>query len=282
MKPRIAPPSHAFPLVQQTVRSLGLTTVCQESRCPNQAECWSGGTATFMVMGDTCTRGCKFCHVTTAPNGQPLDPDEPRKLAQAVEEWDLDYVVVTSVDRDDLPDQGAGHFAACIRALKSRGVLVEVLIPDFRGNQEHLQQVIDAGPDVIAHNLETVPRLTPGIRDPRATYHQSLQLLAAIKQRSPGIITKTSLILGFGEQDQEVLQTMHDLRAARVDILTLGQYLRPSPRHYPVKEYLPQEKWEFFQMMGEDLGFAFVASGPLVRSSYRAGELFVKHLKEAR
>lgn len=280
VKPRIRPASGAFPVIRDTVQGLGLHTVCQESRCPNMAECWSGGTATFMVMGDTCTRGCKFCHVKTFHKGQPLDPEEPRKLAEAVARWGLDYVVITSVDRDDLLDQGAGHLAACIRALKDQGVLVEALIPDFRGNQDCLRTVLDARPDVLAHNLETVQRLQRTARDPRAGYEQSLNVLERAKSLQPGIVTKSSLILGFGEQDQEVLEAMRDLRSRGVDVLTLGQYLRPSPKHLPVAEYVAAEKFAFFQMMGEELGFRYVASGPLVRSSYRAGEFFTRHLLE--
>lgn len=280
LKPRIRPPGGEFLRVRETVKGLGLHTVCEEARCPNQAECWSGGTATFLVMGDTCTRGCKFCHVKTSPKGQPLDPQEPAKLAQAVREWGLRYVVITSVDRDDLPDQGAGHFACCIREVKREnpGILVEVLIPDFRGSLGCLSTVLSAQPDVLAHNLETVRRLQSRVRDPRAGYEQSLFVLEKAKELGRGMFTKSSLMLGLGERDQEVLEAMRDLRGKGVDILTLGQYLQPSPRHFPVQEFVPQEKWGFFKMMGEEIGFLYVASGPLVRSSYRAGELFLANI----
>lgn len=282
-KPLILPPSGSFPIIQKTVNSLGLTTVCQQAHCPNQAECWSGGTATFMVMGDTCTRGCKFCNVKTFYKGQPLDPQEPKKLASAVQVWGLDYVVITSVDRDDLPDQGAAHVASCIRELKKiPHLLVEVLIPDFRGQTACLEAVVQAKPDVLAHNIETVQRLQHLIRDPRASYEQSLIVLEKTKQISGEMFTKSSIMLGFGEQDQEVLQSMKDLREKNVDILTLGQYLRPSQKHLPVQEYISLEKFNFFRMMGEELGFLYVAAGPLVRSSYRAGEFFVKGVLQKR
>ena len=281
-KPRIRPASGKFWVVGQAIKSQGLHTVCQESHCPNISECWSGGTATFMVMGDTCTRACKFCNVKTFFNGQPLDGGEPGKLALTIKEWGLDYVVITSVDRDDLPDQGSGHFAECITKIKEEnpGIRVEVLIPDFRGNADCLKRVVEARPDVIAHNIETVRSLQARVRDPRAGYEQSLFVLETAKKLDPSIHTKSSIMLGFGEGDREVLETMHDLRARGVDFLTLGQYLRPSTRHIQVREFVPQEKWDFFRMMGEEIGFLYVASGPLVRSSYRAGEFFVKGLME--
>ena len=270
-KPHIRPPTNHFPLIKSTIKNLGLTTVCQESRCPNLSECWSEGTATFMVMGDTCTRACKFCHVKTLYKGQPLDPQEPAKLAQAAREWGLDYLVLTSVDRDDLPDQGAAHLARCIQALKQIGLQVEALIPDFQGNIDALKTVLKAKPDVLAHNIETVKRLQSSVRDPRAGYEQSLEVLRQAK--ALGVPrTKSSLMLGLGETCQEVIQTMHDLRANHVDIFTLGQYLKPSSRHLTVKQWITQEEWDFYQMMGEELGFA-TASGPLVRSSYKAKQL---------
>lgn len=279
MKPRISTPSHSFPIIQSTVKNLGLKTVCQESRCPNQSECWSGGTATFMILGDTCTRACKFCHVKTFHKPEPPDQEEPDKLARAVKSWGLDYVVITSVDRDDLEDQGASHFARAIRAVRREnpGILIEVLIPDFRGSRECLETIVRARPNVIAHNIETVSRLQSVVRDPRAGYEQSLHVLETVKQLSPETFTKSSLMLGFGERDQEVLQALHNLRSRGVDFLTLGQYLRPSLNHLPVTVYVPQEKWSFFRTMGEEIGFLYVASGPLVRSSYRAGELFLKN-----
>ncbi len=278
---KIKPPTtEKYKNIKETLGKFGLHTVCEESHCPNISECWSGGTATFMVLGDTCTRGCRFCQVKTAKKGQELDPYEPRKLALAIKEWGLDYIVITSVDRDDLPDQGAEHFAKCIKEVKKQipGILVEVLIPDFRGDTECLKKVIAAQPDVIAHNIETVRRLQPKVRDRRANYDQSLVVLTNMKKINPKIFTKSSIIVGFGETDEEVLQTMKDLRSINVNILTIGQYLRPSDWHTDVKEYVPPEKFEFYKMMGESMGFSYVASGPFVRSSYRAGELFVKNV----
>lgn len=276
---KIQPPTtEKFSTIKETLRRHNLHTVCEESHCPNIPECWSGGTATFMVMGDTCTRGCRFCEVKSSGSPLPLDPFEPENLAHAVAEMGLDYVVVTSVDRDDLPDQGSGHFAECIHAIKKHdsGILVEVLIPDFRGDFECLGKVADAKPEVIAHNVETVPRLQSVVRDRRANYKQSLSVLRNVKRINSEIFTKSSLIVGFGETDREVIHVMKDLRAIDVDFLTIGQYLRPSDWHLPVAEYVPPEKFEFFKMIGEDLGFKYVAAGPFVRSSYRAGELFVK------
>lgn len=277
---RIRPPTEKFSDVKGVLREHGLHTVCEESHCPNMSECWSGGTATFMVMGDTCTRGCRFCEVKSSGSPLPLDPFEPDNLADAVLEMGLDYVVVTSVDRDDLPDQGSGHFAKCIREIRgrSRDIRVEVLIPDFRGDTGLLRTIVDARPDVIAHNVETVPRLQAAVRDRRANYRQSLSVLNNVKRMNSSIFTKSSIIVGFGETDREVIHTMKDLREIDVDFLTIGQYLRPSDWHLPVKEYVHPEKFEFFRTVGEDLGFRYVASGPFVRSSYRAGELFDKSL----
>lgn len=280
---KIRPPTtEKFSAIKETLRRHSLHTVCEESHCPNIPECWSGGTATFMVMGDTCTRGCRFCEVKSSGSPLPLDPFEPENLAHAVAEMGLDYVVVTSVDRDDLPDQGSGHFAECIRAIKSHDsqILVEVLVPDFRGDLECLRKVVEARPEVIAHNVETVPRLQSVVRDRRANYRQSLSVLRDVKRINSEIFTKSSLIVGFGETDREVIHLMKDLRVIDVDFLTIGQYLRPSDWHLPVAEYVPPEKFEFFRMIGEDLGFKYVAAGPFVRSSYRAGELFVKSLMD--
>ena len=260
-----------------------LHTVCEEAHCPNISECWNGGTATFMVMGDTCTRACKFCAVKTAFPAPPLDPLEPGKLAKAIAEVGMfDYVVITSVDRDDLKDQGAYHFARCIEEAKKAhpGIIVEVLIPDFRGREDLIRIIADAKPDVIAHNIETVERLQRNVRDPRANYSQSLQVLETVKRLNPSIYTKSSIMLGLGEQDDEVIQSMKDLRAIGAEICTIGQYLRPSSWHLKVEEYISPEKFAFFRQKGEELGFAFVASGPFVRSSYRAGELFIRNIIE--
>ncbi|MBK9517334.1 MAG: lipoyl synthase [Anaeromyxobacter sp.] len=263
--------------VRDTLRRLGLHTVCAEAHCPNVGECWSGGTATVMLMGDTCTRGCRFCQVKTSAAPPPLDPDEPRHLAEAVGALGLDYLVVTSVDRDDLPDGGAGHFAEAIRLLKAiDGLLVEVLTPDFRGDPAAVAAVGRAGPDVFANNLETVRRLTPVVRDARAGYDQTLEVLARMKREFPRVVTKSSLMVGLGETPDEVEQAMRDLRAHGVEILTFGQYLRPSAWHLPVAEWITPERFEALRRRGLELGFRYVASGPLVRSSYRAAELFLR------
>jgi lipoic acid synthetase len=280
---KIRPPAgHNYIQIKETLRKHRLHTVCEEAHCPNVHECWGGGTATLMLMGDVCTRGCRFCAVSSGhPNGY-LDPLEPWKVAQVLSEWGLDYVVLTSVARDDLPDGGAEHFAKTIRTIKQKTpqMLVEVLIPDFRGDIEALKKVVDAQPDVIDHNIETVERLTPKVRDRRATYRQSLTVLENVKKLDPTRYTKSSLMVGLGETDDEISQTMRDLRAVGVDILTLGQYLRPSQRHLEVVEYVHPEKFAHWKEVGEAMGFRYVASGPLVRSSYRAGEFFIKSLPQ--
>ena len=276
------------------MRELKLATVCEEARCPNIGECWSGdtGTATIMVLGDTCTRGCRFCAVNTAATPAPPDDNEPEATAEAVASWGVGYVVLTSVDRDDLPDGGAEHFARTVRGIKRRApeVLVECLTPDFRGDVEAVRHLARSGLDVFAHNVETVERLQSRVRDPRAGYRQSLAVLAEAKRagsESTGenepsgggrvLYTKSSLMLGFGEQDHEVEQAMRDMREAGVDILTLGQYLQPTPRHLPVVEFVTPEKFDHWAEFGKNVvGFRYVASGPLVRSSYKAGEFFVE------
>ncbi len=269
----IRPPSSEFVVIKDIVKKNNLHTVCEESHCPNMSECWSGGTATFMVMGDICTRACKFCAVKTGYPAAPLDPKEPENLAVAVNEMGIEYVVVTSVDRDDLKDQGASHFAACIEAIRRRcSVRIEVLIPDFRGNLQCLETIIKAKPTVIAHNIETVRRLQSKVRDPRAGYEQSLKLLRAAKV--DGILTKSAIMIGLGENDDEVLQAIRDLRDIKVDILTIGQYLRPSSWHLPVSEYVHPEKFAWYKEQAEKMGFLYVASGPFVRSSYKAADFF--------
>ena len=271
------PGGERYQRVKDTLAQLRLHTVCEEAHCPNVAECWGGGTATVMLMGDVCTRGCRFCHVKTAASPPPLDPDEPRHLAEAVRGLHLDYIVVTSVDRDDLPDGGAGHFADAIRHLKQiPGLLVEVLTPDFQGDPEAVRTVGRAGPDVFANNIETTRRLTPVVRDARAGYDQTLSVLAQARREFPSIITKSSIMVGFGESPAEIEQTMRDLRGAGVEILTLGQYLRPSAWHLPVVEFVTPEAFAAYEETGKRLGFRYVASGPLVRSSYRAAELFLR------
>ncbi len=263
--------------VRDTLQGLRLHTVCAEAHCPNVGECWGGGTATVMLMGDVCTRGCRFCQVKTAARPPPLDPDEPRHLAEAVAQLALDYIVVTSVDRDDLADGGAGHFAEAIRCLKEiPGLLVEVLTPDFRGDAEAVRTVGRAAPDVFANNVETVRRLTPVVRDARAGYDQTLEVLSRMRREFPAVVTKSSIMVGLGETEAEVVETMRDLRGQGVDILTLGQYLRPSAWHLPVQEWISPERFEAYRRHGLALGFRYVASGPLVRSSYRAAELFLR------
>jgi len=282
------PTGQRFTEIKQTLRDHDLHTVCEEANCPNMGECWSGaeaggsgpGTATFMLMGDRCSRGCNFCDVETG-GMDALDPDEPQQVASAVAEIGLDYVVLTSVDRDDLDDQGAGHFAETIREIKRRhpDTLVEALIPDFQGDHSLVRKVIEAGPDVLAHNVETVERLQWPVRDRRAGYEQSLSVLSQIADSEP--YAKTSLMLGVGEYDYEIYQSLSDLRAVGVDIVTLGQYLQPSRNHLEVSEYVHPDAFDTWQRVAEEeLGFAYCASGPLVRSSYRAGELFVEALRQ--
>jgi lipoic acid synthetase len=279
---KMRPPSgERFTEIKETLRDHDLHTVCEEASCPNLGECWSGrsgpGTATFMLMGDRCSRGCNFCDIETG-GMEPLDPNEPANVASAVAEIGLEYVVLTSVDRDDLPDQGAGHFAETIREIKRRdpSILVEVLIPDFQGEDELVRKIIDAEPDVIAHNVETVERLQWPVRDRRAGYEQSLSVLRQAA-REGDAYTKTSLMLGVGEYDHEIYQTLRDLRAVDVDVVTLGQYLQPSRSHLEVSEFVHPDAFDTWKRVAEEeLDFQYCASGPMVRSSYRAGELFIE------
>ena len=279
-----APGGDTYRDLKTLLRGQTLHTVCEEARCPNVGECWGGGTATVMLMGDTCTRGCRFCAVKTGnPKGR-LDPDEPQNTAEALAKLSLTYVVLTSVDRDDLPDGGAAHFGATVRAIKARipDMLVEVLIPDFCGDKKALATLAASGPDVIAHNIETVQRLTPTVRDRRATYAQSLQVLAHIRARYPKVVTKSSIMIGLGETPDEVLEAMRHLREAGVEVLTLGQYLRPAEKYLPVHEYVTPAQFDAYRQAGDEMGFLYVASGPLVRSSYRAGEYFVEAMVRGR
>ncbi len=254
-----------------------LATVCQEANCPNQGDCWNSGTATFMLMGDTCTRACRFCAVNTAKNPPPLDEKEAENLVTSLQNLKLKYVVLTTVDRDDLEDQGAAHIGHCIETIRSclPEIIVEILIPDFQGQERSLRTVIQSGPHVIGHNLECTRSLTRTVRDPRAGYDQSLSVLEKIKSLSSGIYTKSSLMLGFGETEAEVLEAMQDLRSVKTDFLTLGQYLQPNRTKLPVNEFIPPEKFEWFKERGLEMGFGYVASGPLVRSSYQAAEHFI-------
>jgi lipoic acid synthetase len=248
----------------------GLHTVCDEAACPNKAECWACGTATFMVLGDVCTRGCRFCAVATAVRGTPPVAGEPRELALAIKELGLRYAVITSVDRDDLPDRGAGHFAACVRAIKDSvpGVAVEVLIPDYRGAE--MDAIIASGVDVIAHNVETIRRLQP-IRDGRASFDLSLRTLREAKERSSAR-TKSSLLLGLGETEAEVEEAMDELRSVSCDILVMGQYLQPTPKQIPVVEYVEPARFERYALIAREKGFLSVVSSPLARTSYHAME----------
>ena len=271
-----APGGDRFEAVKRNVSEHRLSTVCQESHCPNMGECWSNGTATIMLMGSVCTRACRFCAVDTGNPRGWLDPEEPENTAKSVQLMGLRYIVLTSVDRDDLPDGGAGHYAACVQAIKRRTpeVTVEALTPDFDGVLEHVETVVDSGLEVFAQNVETVRRLTRRVRDPRAGYDKTLKVLAHAKRYRPDILTKTSLMLGLGETDEEVLETMDDLRAIGVDILTLGQYLRPTPNHLPVERYVTPDEFKRFRDIGLEKGFLEVPSGPMVRSSYRADKVF--------
>jgi lipoyl synthase len=268
-----------FAAVRQIVREHRLSTVCEEAKCPNIGECWNAGTATIMLMGAVCTRACRFCAVDTGNPRGWLDPEEPENVARSVELMRLKYVVLTSVDRDDLPDGGAAHYAAAIRAIKVRnpGTAVEALTPDFSGVLAAVRTVMDSGLDVFAQNVETVERLTHPVRDPRAGYRQSVDVLAAAKAHRPAVLTKTSLMLGLGETDEEIRQTLIDLRAAAVDILTLGQYLRPTPNHLNVERYVTPDQFAEYRDWALDLGFLECVSGPLVRSSYRAEQALARN-----
>lgn len=283
LKTRLPSGDH-FERIKALSAKHGLHTVCEEARCPNLAECWGGGTATFMILGDTCTRGCRFCSVATAVKPSAPNAEEPARLAQTILDMGLDYIVITTVCRDDLADQGASHVADCLREIRRRNpkLLLEVLLQDFRGQLELISLVAEAGAQVLAHNLETVRRLTPTVRDRKATYDQSLDVLQALKAIRPDAKTKSSIMLGLGETEEELRQSLCDLREAQVDIVTLGQYLRPTleGRHLPVARFVPPEEFDRLGSIARDMGFLYVASGPFVRSSYRAGELFLKGLLE--
>ncbi|HMO36267.1 MAG TPA: lipoyl synthase [Gemmatales bacterium] len=264
--------------LRSMTRELGLYTVCQEAHCPNIGECWSHGTMTIMVLGGVCTRACKFCAVDTGNPQGWVDIDEPRHVGIAIAQLGLNYVVMTSVDRDDLPDGGAAHFAQCVREIKQRDprVKVETLSPDFQGDLGAVETVLASGVDVFAHNIETVRRLTPTVRDPRATYQQTLAVLEHAKKHRSDVLTKSSIMLGLGETEEEIRETMADLRAVHVDIFTLGQYLRPTQHHLPVQRYVPPEDFEKYRQWGIEAGFLEVFSGPMVRSSYRAEKVFLE------
>ncbi|KAH8750173.1 hypothetical protein F5883DRAFT_652437 [Diaporthe sp. PMI_573] len=275
-----------FGKIKADLRGLGLHTVCEEARCPNIGECWGGdnknaATATIMLMGDTCTRGCRFCSVKTNRRPAPLDPHEPENTAEALARWGLGYVVLTSVDRDDLADGGAHHFAETIRRIKSKKptLLVEALTGDFRGDLDMVKVVAESGLDVYAHNVETVEGLTPYVRDRRATFRQSLEVLSEVKRlKGDDIITKTSVMLGLGETESELWDMLSELRKANVDVVTFGQYMRPTKRHLKVEKYVTPDEFDLWGKRALDMGFLYCASGPLVRSSYKAGEAFIENV----
>lgn len=273
-----APGGEKYTELKSTFRKLDLHTVCEEARCPNVGECWSEGTATVMLLGDTCTRGCRFCAVTTGNPRGAVDVREPEHVARALSTMRLQYVVLTMVDRDDLLDGGAGHVARTVTRLKELrpDMLVETLLGDFMGNLDYVSITVDAKPDVWAHNIEVVRRLQRTIRDVRCSYERSLAVLKHAKDRDPSRITKSSIMVGIGETDDEVFETMADLRAAGVDLVTLGQYLRPTPKHAAVDRFVTPEQFAAYTKHAESLGFAYCASGPLVRSSYKAAEVFVR------
>ncbi|KAH6900792.1 mitochondrial Lipoyl synthase [Thelonectria olida] len=291
LKTPIPAGNNNFKSIKKDLRGLGLHTVCEEARCPNISECWGGSdksaaTATIMLMGDTCTRGCRFCSVKTNRKPQPLDPHEPENTAEALARWGLGYVVLTSVDRDDLADGGAQHFAETIRRIKQKKptLLVEALTGDFRGDLDMVKIVAESGLDVYAHNVETVEELTPYVRDRRATFRQSLKVLEEVKKvrGKEGIITKTSIMLGLGEQEHEVQAALEELRKVDVDVVTFGQYMRPTKRHLKVEKYVTPDEFEMWRKRALDMGFLYCASGPLVRSSYKAGESFIENVLRKR
>ncbi|GAX81300.1 hypothetical protein CEUSTIGMA_g8731.t1 [Chlamydomonas eustigma] len=282
---RVVPSGDKYTGIKAKLRELKLSTVCEEARCPNIGECWGGGdghtaTATIMLMGDTCTRGCRFCAVKTSKAPPPLDEDEPDNVSKAIAAWGLDYVVLTSVDRDDLWDGGAQHIAKTISLLKERTegrLLVEALVPDFQGDMTCVKTIVSSGLDVFAHNIETVERLQGVVRDRRAAWKQSLGVLAAAKKMGARM-TKSSIMLGCGESREEVIATLQTLRDHEVDVVTLGQYMRPTKKHMAVSEFVTPEAFEAYAKVAESMGFAYVASGPMVRSSYRAGELYISNV----
>ncbi|TKA69980.1 Lipoyl synthase, mitochondrial [Friedmanniomyces simplex] len=283
------PSNDNYKRIKNDLRGLNLHTVCEEARCPNISDCWGGSnksaaTATIMLMGDTCTRGCRFCSVKTSNKPPPLDPHEPENTAEALKRWGLGYVVLTSVDRDDLADGGARHFAETIMKIKQKApqILVEALTGDYAGDLEMVGLVARSGLDVYAHNVETTEELTPSVRDRRAKFRQSLAVLKAAKEAKPDLITKTSIMLGLGETEEQLYATLRELRAVGVDVVTFGQYMRPTKRHMKVEEYVTPATFELWRQRALDAGFLYCASGPLVRSSYKAGEAFIENVLKKR
>ncbi|KAH9944517.1 lipoic acid synthase [Epithele typhae] len=285
------PTGSNFSSIKKDLRGLNLHTVCEEARCPNIGDCWGGkegvsqaegrraATATIMLMGDTCTRGCRFCSVKTSKNPPPLDPHEPENTAEAISRWGLGYIVLTTVDRDDLADSGAHHFAETIMKIKQKAphILVEALTGDFAGNLDHAALVAKSGLDVFAHNVETTEALTPFVRDRRATFRQSLKILEHAKKQGARV-TKTSIMLGLGEKEEDLMDALRELRKVDVDVVTFGQYMRPTKRHMKVDRYVEPAEFDRWKQVAEDMGFLYVASGPLVRSSYKAGEYFIENV----
>ena len=283
------PDNNNYKKIKQDLRGLNLHTVCEEARCPNISDCWGGSnksaaTATIMLMGDTCTRGCRFCSVKTSKAPPPLDPHEPEHTAEALARWGLGYIVLTAVDRDDLADGGARHFAETVRKIKQKSptTLVECLTGDYGGDLDMVKLTAQSGLDVYAHNVETVEALTPQVRDRRANFQQSLSVLRAAKAARPDLITKTSIMLGLGETEAQLYDALNQLRAANVDVVTFGQYMRPTKRHMPVHEYVTPDVFEQWRVRALEMGFLYVASGPLVRSSYKAGEAFIENVLKKR
>ncbi|KAG5507284.1 hypothetical protein GH5_07376 [Leishmania sp. Ghana 2012 LV757] len=280
-----------FNRIRRSMREKKLSTVCEEAKCPNIGECWGGGedegtaTATIMVMGSHCTRGCRFCSVLTSRRPPPLDPEEPEKVAAAVQEMGVDYIVLTMVDRDDLPDGGASHVDRCVRAIKEKNpeLMLEALVGDFHGDLKLVEQLAATPLSVYAHNIECVERITPRVRDRRASYKQSLQTLEHVTKCTKGkMLTKSSIMLGLGEEEEEVRQTLRDLRTAGVSAVTLGQYLQPSRTRLKVSRYAHPKEFEMWEKEAMDMGFLYCASGPMVRSSYRAGEYYIKNILKQR
>ena len=275
LRKRISDPSLIFKM-KDLLDGLHLHTVCENAECPNQGECFSSGTATFLILGDICTRNCRFCAIRKG-HPDPLDPNEPQNLAEAVSRLKLKHVVITSVTRDDLPDGGSTHFAKTIEAVRQTNpsTTIEVLIPDFQGSASALKITVDSSPEIINHNVETVPRLYPEVR-PKADYHRSLELLQRVKEMDPKLATKSGMMLGLGETHNEVVEVMEDLRRVSCDLLTIGQYLRPSPSHHVVCRYVPPQEFEEYAAIALKIGFKGIASAPLVRSSFKAGEMYNK------
>lgn len=269
------PSSGEFKQVFELLRKYNLSTVCQEARCPNISECWAKKSATIMILGRVCTRACRFCAVTTGNPKGYLDPEEPENVAKVIKKLDLGYVVITSVDRDDLKDLGSGHYARTVKLIKEKNphTKIEVLIPDFNGREEFLKKIVEAKPYVLGHNIETTRRLTPFIRDKRCGYEKSLDVLKKVKMLDSKGITKSGFMVGLGENEEEIIATLNDLKDADTDIVTIGQYLQPTKRHIPVQKYYTPEDFKKFKEMGESMGLKFVFSGPLIRSSYHASEI---------